>query len=468
MAGHPESTRFRLGNAWVGCNVLATLFAERAFKKRNALPFEVTMTNMRVGEVLVAFFLLFLEHGNHGFNRFFVHWDASTLWVLGTHVLDIWMTAFMVVKLSSVSKYLSKCMTMLVLFGIAVWNGRNGRCTPASLPEALVALIIILSTLQFSALASERSLYEEVGQTLSMAPVARLWVLEELYAPQRWKLAQRLKNKLQLLPHSRTSHSISTMFTAVDTVYWPLWSVGLGLCGSLQLTVAVAAWYKEVTMAVIKTTEAMESTPFVQVVDDQALQTDASLSALLEDLGKSSARAQGLRKPVTSGQCLGDQRVYLLNDGRCPIGFLKVGRKRLFVEAPFRKGDLADVKDAFQEINPLCALDFYISERYQRAGYGRQLFEAMLAREGSSPEELGYDRPSLKFVNFLNKHYGLRNYKPQNNNFVVYDDFWARDERMHLSGACGGSTCRQSAGERRVPLSQKDLFSRPRRAAPIF
>ncbi|CAJ1437465.1 unnamed protein product, partial [Effrenium voratum] len=143
--------------AMVGCNVLATLFAERAFKKRNALPFEVTMTNMRVGEVLVAFFLLFLEHGNHGFNRFFVHWDASTLWVLGTHVLDIWMTAFMVVKLSSVSKYLSKCMTMLVLFGIAVWNGRNGRCTPASLPEALVALIIILSTLQFSALASERS-----------------------------------------------------------------------------------------------------------------------------------------------------------------------------------------------------------------------------------------------------------------------------------------------------------------------
>ena len=29
-----------------------------------------------------------------------------------------------------------KLLLLEVLFGIAVWNGRNGRCTPASLPEA--------------------------------------------------------------------------------------------------------------------------------------------------------------------------------------------------------------------------------------------------------------------------------------------------------------------------------------------
>ena len=43
---------------------------------------ESTSSNLseprRVGEVLVAFFLLFLEHGNHGFNRFFVHWACAS------------------------------------------------------------------------------------------------------------------------------------------------------------------------------------------------------------------------------------------------------------------------------------------------------------------------------------------------------------------------------------------------------
>eukprot|EP00913_Durusdinium_trenchii_P001992 g1842.t2 len=116
----------------------------------------------------------------------------------------------------------------------------------------------------------------------------------------------------------------------------------------------------------------------------------------------------------------------------------QVGRKRLFVEAPFAASDWADVRNAFQEIQPLCALDFYIHERYQRSGFGRQLFDAMLAHERSSPERatsgagrelLGYDRPSPKLLSFLSKHYGLRKYKPQNNNFVVYDDFWSQAER---------------------------------------
>ena len=36
----------------------------------------------------------------------------------------------------------------------------------------------------------------------------------------------------------------------------------------------------------------------------------------------------------------------------------------------------------------------------------------------------GYDRPSDKFLNFLKKHYGLKEYVPQNNNFVIFDDYF--------------------------------------------
>jgi len=221
--------------------------------------------------------------------------------------------------------------------------------------------------------------------------------------------------------------------------------------------------------------------PYVSVVDDAALQADVSgaLSTLLEELGKSSANAQGLRRPVTSGSCLGDQRVYLLLDGSKALGFLKVGRKRLFVEAPFASGDFADVKTAFQEIQPLCALDFYIHERYQRSGFGRQLFDAMLGRERcAAPEQLGYDRPSAKFLCFLKKHYGLCKYKPQNNNFVVFEDFWTQS-RPERSKDGSLQNCRQSASERSRPArqeGQKDLFAArtaehqhvARRAAPIF
>ncbi|CAE7387932.1 unnamed protein product, partial [Symbiodinium pilosum] len=161
-------------------------------------------------------------------------------------------------------------------------------------------------------------------------------------------------------------------------------------------------------------------------------------------MGKRSATAQGLRKPVTCGAILGDQRVYLLVEGRKALGVLKVGRKRLFVEAPFRRNDFADVRNAFQEIEPLCALDFYVHEKCQRAGFGHHLFDAMIQRERIFPEQMGYDRPSPKLLGFLQKHYGLCKHKPQNNNFVVFDAFWDngskhgsdRGSPMNLPGTC--------------------------------
>lgn len=37
---------------------------------------------------------------------------------------------------------------------------------------------------------------------------------------------------------------------------------------------------------------------------------------------------------------------------------------------------------------------------------------------------LAYDRPSHKFISFLRKHCGLYDYTPQNNNFVVFNDYF--------------------------------------------
>ena len=51
------------------------------------------------------------------------------------------------------------------------------------------------------------------------------------------------------------------------------------------------------------------------------------------------------------------------------IGFLKIGFKKLYVY---------DLKGELHEREPLCVLDFYISEPYQRQSYGKKLYDYML------------------------------------------------------------------------------------------
>ena len=48
----------------------------------------------------------------------------------------------------------------------------------------------------------------------------------------------------------------------------------------------------------------------------------------------------------------------------------------------------------------------------------------MLKVEKIRPHKIAYDRPSIKLISFLNKHYNLHKYVPQNNNFIVFDDYF--------------------------------------------
>merc|ERR1719191_2354139 len=77
----------------------------------------------------------------------------------------------------------------------------------------------------------------------------------------------------------------------------------------------------------------------------------------------------------------------------------------------------------------MCVLDFYVSEAVQRGGWGRKIFDAMLAVEGIHPARLAYDRPSEKLLGFLRKHFNLCKFRPQNNNFVVFDEFFRQPQQ---------------------------------------
>ncbi|XP_075411428.1 alpha-tubulin N-acetyltransferase 1 isoform X8 [Tenrec ecaudatus] len=149
------------------------------------------------------------------------------------------------------------------------------------------------------------------------------------------------------------------------------------------------------------------------------------IMTIVDELGKASAKAQHLPAPITSASRMQSNRhvMYVLKDTSARpavkgaiVGFLKVGYKKLFV---------LDDREAHNEVEPLCILDFYIHESLQRHGHGRELFQHMLQKERVEPYQLAIDRPSQKLLKFLNKHYNLETTVPQVNNFVVFEGFFA-------------------------------------------
>jgi alpha-tubulin N-acetyltransferase 1 len=109
------------------------------------------------------------------------------------------------------------------------------------------------------------------------------------------------------------------------------------------------------------------------------------------------------------------------SDGYKCVGFIKVGSKALFVRN--RSGNIVEMK-------PLCVLDFFVDASVQRGGHGKHLFDAMLAHQSVVPAKLAYDRPSPKLLGFLRKYFGLTRFVQQNNNYVVFDDFYTVDSQL--------------------------------------
>jgi len=144
------------------------------------------------------------------------------------------------------------------------------------------------------------------------------------------------------------------------------------------------------------------------------------LNDIINTIGALSSQAQGIRCPITSSSKFysSDQKMYFKIVDNNVIGLLKIGTKSLFIN---------DRYGAFHQITPMCVLDFYVHESQQRSGYGKQIFEKMLKVENISPRKIAYDRPSEKLINFLKKYYKLEKYVPQNNNFIVYDDYFVEE-----------------------------------------
>ncbi|XP_061764310.1 alpha-tubulin N-acetyltransferase 1 isoform X8 [Nerophis ophidion] len=188
----------------------------------------------------------------------------------------------------------------------------------------------------------------------------------------------------------------------------------------------------------------------------------SQLVAVIDELGKASAKAQTLTTPVTSTIKLQSQQhqLYVMKDGESNggrgviVGFLKVGCKKLF---------LLDKKGVHVEAEPLCVLDFFIAQNLQRHGYGLELFNFMLQDKNLEPELMAFDRPSPKFLSFLAKHYRLTQSVPQVNHFVVFEGFFLNKAVVQLRKV----SLRKPDGEiKPYSLMERDVVRQEQRTPP--
>ncbi|KAH0787857.1 alpha-tubulin N-acetyltransferase-like [Histomonas meleagridis] len=146
---------------------------------------------------------------------------------------------------------------------------------------------------------------------------------------------------------------------------------------------------------------------------------NADLVSLINDIGIASSKAQGLSHIITTFSTFtgGDNTLYILVNQELGevLGFVKVGYRHLF---------LWDRVGQQHETETLCLLDFFTYPSQQRKGFGRKLIDRMLSDQGLEMSQIPIDRPSALCFSFMKKHFGLSEYLPQANKFVVFDQYW--------------------------------------------
>ena len=150
----------------------------------------------------------------------------------------------------------------------------------------------------------------------------------------------------------------------------------------------------------------------------------AYIKEILDKMGELSSKSQNLLVNVTTTNRFfpSDHTLIIKADKNKVLGYIKVGPKRLF---------LRDRICNYHERKTLCVLDFYIYDTEQRTGLGKEIFDFMLNYKKINPGELAYDRPTLRFLAFLKRNYGLENYIQQENNFTIYDEFFESERNKN-------------------------------------
>ena len=146
---------------------------------------------------------------------------------------------------------------------------------------------------------------------------------------------------------------------------------------------------------------------------------------LINDMGAMSSSVQGLNHTITTFSAFmsGENKIFMLvsEDQKEALGFVKIGYRHLF---------FWDHYGAQREfMNILCLLDFFVHPSTQRKGYGKKLIDKMLETEHKEMKDIPIDKPSPLCLSFMKKHFGLTQFTPQSNNYVIFEQFWEEQDK---------------------------------------
>ena len=141
------------------------------------------------------------------------------------------------------------------------------------------------------------------------------------------------------------------------------------------------------------------------------------VNEIIDKIGLASAKYRKLQTVSTSAFKFfsSNHRIIIKANENKVLGFIKVGNKRLY---------LHDKNFNYFECNPLIVYDFFVYEDIRNKGIGIEIFNEMLKFEKKKVEEIAYENPSKDLIGFIFKYFGLKNYINQNNDFMVYEEFF--------------------------------------------
>jgi len=146
--------------AAVGFNVVAGLLAEKAFKASRDVSFYATVVHLKVGEALVALALMSLVPRAplplslllRDPLAMFAGFDAGVWRVVLALVVDSWLSAVIVKRLSSVVKAVAKGVSLVTIYALSV---RVLKTEAFRLEQMILAMLIVNGTCLFTAYDSE-------------------------------------------------------------------------------------------------------------------------------------------------------------------------------------------------------------------------------------------------------------------------------------------------------------------------
>jgi len=175
------------------------------------------------------------------------------------------------------------------------------------------------------------------------------------------------------------------------------------------------------------------------------------IGMIIDEMGKLSAMAQGLKTPLTTAEKLADSDhiVYMMIEHNTTspnfivIGILKMG---------WMKMNLCDNPRARPGSMVYSLLDFYVHETRQRKGYGKRLIDYMLKDVDLNAKNLAIAKPTHKISNFMRKHYQLSKLVNQDDNMAIFEEFF--------HDTYNEKTSRDNTGNRTMEYERQPTFGR--------